>query len=97
MKRNPRILLAMAVLAASVLVPTLAAAQSDYPSKPVRIIVPFPAGGSNDILADPGTRKRLAAEAAEARDATPDEFRSLIREEVKKWTSVAKTAGIHVQ
>lgn len=51
----------------------------------------------SDILADPGTRKRLAAEAAEARDATPDEFRSLIREEVKKWTSVAKTAGIHVQ
>jgi tripartite-type tricarboxylate transporter receptor subunit TctC len=51
----------------------------------------------SDILEDPGTRKRLDAEATELRNATPDEFRSLIRKEVKKWTSVAKTAGIQLQ
>ncbi len=32
------------------LLPALAAAQ-DFPSKPIKLIVPFPAGGPNDIIA----------------------------------------------
>ena len=27
-----------------------AAAQSDYPNRPVRLIIPFPPGGSNDVV-----------------------------------------------
>ncbi len=38
------LLLASALLAAS------AFAQSDYPNKPVKIIVPFPAGGTSDVM-----------------------------------------------
>lgn len=49
------------------------------------------------ILSDPGTRKRLEAEAAEPRDATPDEFRKIIRDEVIKWKSVAQSAGLQLQ
>ena len=51
----------------------------------------------SSILADPATRKRLDLEAAEPRNATPGEFRKIIREEVIKWQSVAKSAGIQIQ
>ncbi len=51
----------------------------------------------SSIVTDPTTRKRLDAEAAEPRNATPDEFRKIIRDEVIKWQAVAKTAGIQLQ
>jgi len=45
-----RILGALAAGLSLLLLPTLAAAQ-DFPSKPIKLIVPFPAGGPNDIIA----------------------------------------------
>lgn len=42
-----RSLLAAAALG---VLPGIAAAQPAWPSRPVRMVVPFPPGGSNDVL-----------------------------------------------
>ena len=42
-----RLLTGLSIL---LLAPALASAQ-DFPAKPIRLIVPFPAGGPNDIIA----------------------------------------------
>ncbi len=41
----------LAAMAAAILVHVPAQAQSNYPTKPIRILVGFPAGGSTDVLA----------------------------------------------
>ncbi len=43
--------MAGAALAAQAIVPSVARAQAGYPSKPVRLVVPFPAGGGADLPA----------------------------------------------
>ena len=50
----------------------------------------------NVVLADPETKKRLAADAAEPKMLTQAEFRKMISADVKKWREVAKQANIQV-
>jgi len=42
------------------------------------------------------TEAQLLERGQDPRDMEPEEFRKYIRDEVKKWTAVAKTAGIRV-
>lgn len=52
MKRRPLILAAgVAAGAAITTLPLVAWGQSAYPNKPIRLLVPFPAGGATDLLA----------------------------------------------
>jgi len=49
------------------------------------------------VIQDPETQKRLLADAAEPRTLSPGEMRKMIRDDVKKWRDVARTAGIKVK
>ena len=51
MKRHQFLNLTLAAAGALLMLPSLALAQSDWPNKPVRVLVPFPAGGSTDLVA----------------------------------------------
>lgn len=46
----PRQLLSAALCSIAALTPVTANAAETYPERPIRVIVPFPAGGSNDVL-----------------------------------------------
>jgi tripartite-type tricarboxylate transporter receptor subunit TctC len=46
-----RALLGAFALCAALAAPNSALAQSDYPNKPIRVVIPFGAGGGNDIFA----------------------------------------------
>lgn len=57
-----RVLLSLAILAGSILSVSAQDASRDYPSRPVEVVVPFPAGGGTEIvtrLVSDGLSKRL--------------------------------------
>jgi tripartite-type tricarboxylate transporter receptor subunit TctC len=49
------------------------------------------------VLEEPSTKKRLLNEAAEPLTLAPADMRKKIRDERKKWSDVAKQAGIVVK
>jgi tripartite-type tricarboxylate transporter receptor subunit TctC len=48
----------------------------------------------NEILKDPAMRDRLAQEGIEAVGGTPDAFAAHLKDELTKWGTIAKEAGI---
>jgi tripartite-type tricarboxylate transporter receptor subunit TctC len=48
----------------------------------------------NDALADPALRERLAGEALEPMPMTPEQFGQYIRNDIAKWTKVARERNI---
>ncbi|MCB2042075.1 MAG: tripartite tricarboxylate transporter substrate binding protein, partial [Rhodoferax sp.] len=51
MHRRHLVALSMGIAAAFAAAPLAALAQSDYPNKPIKIIVTFPPGGTSDVMA----------------------------------------------
>lgn len=50
----------------------------------------------NDALADPALRERLAGEALEPMPMAPEQFAQYIRDDIAKWTRVAKDRAIEL-
>jgi tripartite-type tricarboxylate transporter receptor subunit TctC len=46
-----RLFVVLAVAAATCALPLSSVAQADYPSKPIKLVSPFPAGGTSDVMA----------------------------------------------
>jgi tripartite-type tricarboxylate transporter receptor subunit TctC len=57
MQRRDLLALAVALLAPHTLTPSPASAQSKYPDRPIRLVVPFPPGGGYDAVGRPWAEK----------------------------------------
>ena len=66
----------------------LALAQDAYPVKPVRMIAPFPPGGSTDTLA------RIVAQGWDLIGNSPAEFAAINKSDHEKWSRVIRAAGL---
>lgn len=69
-----RYLLAAGLAAGLAPLPALAQTQTDWPTKPVRIISPFPAGGTSDVMArmlSAALSKELAHSSSSRTSAAP--------------------------
>jgi tripartite-type tricarboxylate transporter receptor subunit TctC len=64
------------------------------PGKMPRAIVNRLNAGLRQVLADPDTQSRFAANGIEPAAGTADEFAALIRSEIAKWAKVVRAAGI---
>ena len=73
----------LSLLVAS-LVPVLPAVAQTYPNRPMRMIVPFPAGGASDILARVLSQKL----GAESSGGTPQAFAAMVKADNAKWIKI---------
>jgi tripartite-type tricarboxylate transporter receptor subunit TctC len=48
------------------------------------------------VLRDPDLRERLAVEAVEPMPMTPAQFGQFIRDDIARWTAIAKARNIHL-
>jgi tripartite-type tricarboxylate transporter receptor subunit TctC len=71
------------------LLPALVAAQTSWPERPVRIVVPYAPGGTTDYAA------RQIAQTLGL--VCQSEFKALIARETKMWSAVAKDAGVKAE
>ena len=73
------------LLVAAIAAAALPAHALDFPSKPLTLLVPFPPGGSTDMVA------RVLADCATP--TSPERFGELMKAEVARWAPIVKVSG----
>ena len=89
-------LLALALVGTVTFAPP-ALAQYPDPSRRITFIVPFSAGGSNDILATPEIVAFMAREGGEPTPSTPDTLGRHIDDELKRWNDLVARANLKAE
>ena len=90
------------------LLPLASALAQSYPVKPVRIIVSWPPGGSNDVVArvmaqlrkaldHPESSKILGAQALDPMHMTADEFAARLKSDYSKYERLIRSTGAQAQ
>jgi tripartite-type tricarboxylate transporter receptor subunit TctC len=52
---------------------------------------------TNEAMADPGVKQKLADQGLTVAGGTPEHFRGFIESETKKWGKVIKDAGVTLE
>lgn len=73
----------IAVALAALPSPWSGGARADFPEKPIRVIVPFPAGGTVDLVA------RIEPVGSSQKD-----FAALVTREIAQWRALATSANM---
>jgi Uncharacterized protein conserved in bacteria len=101
-------LLGRLVAGASLAFACLAGQAQPYPSKPIRLVVPFPAAGTAAITARPvaqalaqGLGQQIVVDnrggdriAFELQPSTPEEMSALLAEQLQVWRRAVQDLGI---
>ncbi|WP_447779203.1 tripartite tricarboxylate transporter substrate-binding protein [Variovorax boronicumulans] len=96
---------ALALAAVSGTLARAAHAQRDFPSRPIRWIVPYPAGTPTELVArlqqavtsaihNPAVLRKLAESGVEPVGSTPAQFEALVGDETARWHPLIKDLGL---
>ena len=95
MQRREALSLGFGALAARALGPRAALAQSKYPERPIRLVIPFTPGGVNDAIGRPWAF--IASGFEPHIDSSPDKARRFVDGEIARWTPIIKAIGLKLE